>query len=53
MPATDKILIQVLHGQSDANIRFADLKGYCCVWVSVSEFAAVTTSSGKRAQMKF
>ena len=27
MPETDKILIQVLRGQSDANIRFADLRG--------------------------
>jgi hypothetical protein len=27
MPQTDKILIQVLRGQSDANIRFADLRG--------------------------
>ena len=27
MPETDKILIQVLRGQSDANMRFADLRG--------------------------
>ena len=27
MAETDKILIQVLRGQSDANIRFADLRG--------------------------
>ncbi len=27
MIETDKILIQVLRGQSDANIRFADLRG--------------------------
>jgi hypothetical protein len=27
MDQTDKILIQVLRGQSDANIRFADLTG--------------------------
>jgi hypothetical protein len=26
MPQTDKILNQVLRGQSDANIRFADLR---------------------------
>ena len=27
MPETDKTLIQVLRGQSDANMRFADLRG--------------------------
>jgi len=27
MAETDKILIQVLRGQSDANLRFADLRG--------------------------
>jgi hypothetical protein len=27
MPQTDKILVQVLRGQSDANLRFADLRG--------------------------
>jgi hypothetical protein len=27
MAETDKILIQVLRGQSDANMRFADLRG--------------------------
>jgi hypothetical protein len=27
MPQADKILIQVLRGQSDANMRFADLRG--------------------------
>ncbi|MFZ0962801.1 MAG: type II toxin-antitoxin system HicA family toxin [Terriglobia bacterium] len=27
MPETGKILVQVLRGQSDANIRFADLRG--------------------------